>query len=168
MSEHVRIASFQDLMGQLWPGILWSDKCTVQLVSYRCRVWGQPSKIKPRYSECIAVVFVCIYEYGKCVCMLTYKLLLCPLIIQTLHVFSSPSGLKHPLKKVYMWADTYIHKGPTENQHIWRENERTIKKYGSPLATGSWPQTFTKACKGYEHQLVANTPESPVFSQTPL
>ena len=41
--------------------VVWTDECTVQLESHRrfcCRKRGQPAKNKPRYTECVAVVFI--------------------------------------------------------------------------------------------------------------
>ena len=41
--------------------VVWTDECTVQLESHRrfcCRKRGQPAKNKPRYTECVAAVFI--------------------------------------------------------------------------------------------------------------
>ena len=50
---HEREDGFQD--------VIWTDECTVQLETHRrfcCRKRGQPPRNKPRYSTCIACVFL--------------------------------------------------------------------------------------------------------------
>ena len=56
--------------------VVWTDECTVQLESHRrfcCRKRGQPAKNKPRYTECVAVVFI-VGILWTCTCyMYMYK-----------------------------------------------------------------------------------------------
>ena len=73
--------------------VMWTDECMVQLESHRqlcCRKRGQPAKNKPRYTECVAVVFIAGILQTNYMYMYTREnVFTCPPL--TNHTFPVPS-----------------------------------------------------------------------------